>query len=99
MIRKQKIAILIPLLFIVGLLISKLVQNFRFKVDFRWVYEFGSILGLAITFSTFFWSLIYSIIYIRENKINLNKELIWLFIGAIPFTYISICFLLIILYL
>ena len=38
----QKIAIAIPVLFILSGLTKRYVERFRFSTDFRWIYEYGS---------------------------------------------------------
>ena len=87
--KEQKFAILIPLLFIAGGLIHKSVEHFRIIPDLHWIFEYGSLFGIALSISSTVWSLIYCVIFFRD-KTPIKNNFIWLFLAALPILYVSV---------
>ncbi|CAL2090600.1 hypothetical protein [Tenacibaculum sp. 190524A05c] len=85
----KRSAILIILLFISGMLIGKFTQRFRFS-EYRWIYQFGSLLNILVTTGSLLWSLIHPLMIWSEDKKDWKKHLLWMIIGMVPFLYLVI---------
>lgn len=81
----QKFAIAIPALFILSCLTKRYIERFRISSEFRWIYEYGSIISLIVCFLMFFFSLANSISIIRDLKMKLLPKILWLLLSSSVF--------------
>jgi hypothetical protein len=58
-----------------------------------WIYQYGSNISLLVFYGGIFWSLINTILLISKHKSDFKNNLIWIFLSAIPFLYITIMML------
>ncbi|WP_343613302.1 hypothetical protein [Flavobacterium sp.] len=81
----QKIAIAIPVLFILSGLTKRYVERFRFSTDFRWIYEYGSIGAFLLIMFLVIFSFANSILMLRDLKIEWPKKILWLLLSSSVF--------------
>lgn len=65
----------------------------RFFIEYyrgTWIYQYGASLTLFMFYGGVFWSLLNTILLIIEYKFALKKNLLWIFMSALPFLYIVI---------
>ena len=82
----KKFTIIILGICIVGMLLSFLVRPYRGT----WIYQYGSLFALLLFYGGMLWSLINTILVISKYRQSLKKNLIWIFLSALPFLYIAI---------
>jgi hypothetical protein len=83
-------AITICILCLVGMLSGKYVEIwFRFS-DYRWIYQYGSLLSNGLVLLMIGWSFLHPIIVISEKRKQWKKYWIWILIGLIPFLYFGV---------
>jgi len=76
-------SILIVMICIVGVILGKLVEPYRIS-NYRWIYQYGKMIGLVMVSGTVFWSFLHPIIVWSEKRKKWKKHLIWILIGMIP---------------
>lgn len=86
-------AILIVLICLSGMLLGKYVQRFRFSTDYRWIYQYGSYINLITVLVSVGISFPYPLIVWSNNRKDWKKNVVWMFIGFIPFLYFAIMML------
>ncbi|MBF0694636.1 MAG: hypothetical protein IR153_06225 [Flavobacterium sp.] len=84
----QKLAILIPTIFILNAALKSFIERFRISEDFHWIYGWGSIITLIIGLLTIASSAANSISIILEPKFKL--KILWLLLSASVFLYFGI---------
>ncbi|MFL0354798.1 hypothetical protein ACI5KZ_14590 [Xanthomarina sp. GH4-25] len=62
---------------------------FRFS-DYRWIYQYGSLLSKGLVLLMIGWSFLHPIIVISEKRKQWKKYWIWILIGLLPFLYFGI---------
>jgi hypothetical protein len=83
-------AISICVLCLAGMLTAKYIEKwFRFS-DYRWIYQYGSLLSKGLVLSMIGWSFLHPIIVISEKRKQWKKYWIWILIGLFPFLYFGI---------
>ena len=88
--RIQKFAIIIPGIFILGAFISEYVERFRGDKNLHWIYVDGKDYSLIMCYGAVLWSLINSILIIRNLKIETQKKVFWFLLSAATFLYMFI---------
>lgn len=86
----QKLAIAIPVLFILSCLTKRYIERFRFSSELRWIYEIGSLGTLILCIFLVVFSFANSILVIRDLKINLLPKLLWFLLSLSVFLYVAI---------
>lgn len=86
----QKLAIAIPVLFILSCLTKRYIERFRFSSELRWIYEIGSFGTLILCIFLVVFSFANSILVIRDLKINLLPKLLWFLLSLSVFLYVAI---------
>lgn len=81
----QKFSILIPILYIVGEFISYYVERFRADENLHWIYNNGKDLSLLMCYGTVFWSMINSILIVRELKTKTLYKIFWFLLSISTF--------------
>lgn len=81
----QKFSILIPILYIIGEFISYYVERFRADENLHWIYNNGKDLSLLICYGAVFWSLINSILIVRELKTKTLYKIFWFLLSISTF--------------
>jgi len=83
-------AIVICVLCLLGMLTAKYIEKwFRFS-DYRWIYQYGSLLSKGLVLLMIGWSFLHPIIVISEKRKQWKKYWIWILIGLLPFLYFGI---------
>lgn len=82
-------SIIIISLFVLGIILNQSVEQFRHS-EIRWIYKYGKLVSLIITFGSVGWSLLHPIIIWSENKVNWKNYLLWIFLGMLPILYFTI---------
>ncbi|KRB54164.1 hypothetical protein ASD98_17970 [Flavobacterium sp. Root186] len=82
----QKFAIVIPALFFLSCLTKHYLENFRGTL----IYAYGSTITLFLSLFLVLFSLVNSILILRDLKIKLIQKLLWFLLSALPFLYLSI---------
>jgi len=82
----KKFIIIILGICIVGMSLSFLVRSYRGT----WIYQYGNLFALLLFYGGILWSLINTILVISKYKQSLKKNLIWIFLSALPFLYIAV---------
>jgi hypothetical protein len=76
---------------IIGICLSAmLIQHFFEYYRGTWIYQYGATLSLIIFYGGIFWSFINTLLLVYKYKTELKKTLLWIFLSAIPFLYISV---------
>lgn len=86
----QKIAIAIPVLFILSCLTKRFIERFRFSDEFRWIYEYGSFSTLILCIFLVVFSFANSILVIRDLKIKPLSKTLWFLLSVAPFLLVSL---------
>lgn len=86
----QKLAIAIPILFILSCLTKSYIERFRFSDEFRWIYENGSFGTLILCIFLVVFSFANSILLIRDLKTKLLPKLLWILLSLSVFLYVAI---------
>jgi hypothetical protein len=86
----QKIAIIIPLIFISGTLVSYFAEKFRGNEDLRWIYVYGKDLALIMWYGAVTWSIVNSILILKDLKTERLKKILWFLLSAATFLYLFI---------
>lgn len=86
----QKLAIAIPVLFILSCLTKRYIERFRFSTEFRWVYEYGNFGTLILCIFLVFFSFANSILVLRDLKIKLLPKFLWFLLSLSVFLYVAI---------
>ncbi|MFG4001039.1 hypothetical protein ACGI8V_02645 [Flavobacterium aquidurense] len=86
----QKLAIAIPILFILSCLTKRYIERFRFSDEFRWIYENGSFGTLILCIFLVVFSFANSILLIRDLKTKLLAKLLWILLSLSVFLYVAI---------
>ena len=80
-------AIIICVFCLIGMLTSRYIEIwFRFS-DYRWIYQYGSLLSKGFTLLIIVWSFLHPIIVISEKRKQWKKYWFWILIGLLPFLY------------
>ena len=82
----KKSGILIIGICLIGIFIKYAVEPYRGS----WIYNYGNWLFLILFYGGIFWSLINTVLLISRHKSELQNNLIWIFLSAIPIIYITI---------
>ncbi len=88
--RIQKFTIIIPGIFIAGLIISTYAERFRGDKNLYWIYSFGKDCSLLFCYGAVLWSIVNSILISRDLKIDKPKKVFWFLLSASTFLYIII---------
>ena len=88
--RIQKFAIIIPGIYILGLFISTYVERFRGDKDLRWIYVYGKDCSLILCYGAVTWSIVNSILILKDLKIEKPKKIMWFLLSASTFLYLFI---------
>ncbi len=88
--RIQKFAIIIPGIFISALIISSFVERFRVNQNLRWIYEYGKDFSLIIGYGAVVWSIVNSILILKDLKTERPKKILWFLLSAATFLYLFI---------
>ena len=91
-IRIEKIALVIAVLFLIGMFIGELAEYFR-NSDQRRIYQFGKLTGMILVLGAIIGSIPSTILLIKKFKNDLQSNLHWLFITLIPALYFLIALL------
>ena len=76
---------------IIGICLSAmLIRQFLEYYRGTLIYQYGAPLSLFIFYGGVFWSFINTLQLISKYKTDLKKNILWIFISAIPFLYIFI---------
>ena len=86
----QKLAIAIPVMFILSCLTKCYIERFRFSDEFRWIYENGSFGILILCIFLVVFSFANSILLIRDLKTKLLPKLLWFLLSLSVFLYVAI---------
>jgi hypothetical protein len=78
-----KISLAIPVLFLIGLLLTRFGLN--------WNYNYASFIATVLLWGTIYWAVIHIVVLL--TKPQLKQKLIWLCLTSIPVLYL--CFMLI----
>jgi len=81
--------IIIISLFVVGIILNQSVEQYRYS-EIRWIYKYGKLISLIMTFGSIGWSLLHPIIIWSENRVNWKNYLLWIFLGMLPILYFTI---------
>lgn len=84
----RKFAIIICLMLIGGFICSNVAEYFRGIIGWRWVYKYGSILSNFLFLGSLLWSLINSILIVKDGQPNWKMNAIWTLVSLIPILYI-----------
>ena len=92
----RRFVYLLPsLLFISGVVIGRVAEEFRFIPDYRFIYQYGKLVSLLFVFIVPFLGLAYAIMLIRQIMTSFNKlDLLHLLLSLLPL----LCFSIIMLY-
>ncbi|SMC71277.1 hypothetical protein [Cellulophaga tyrosinoxydans] len=83
-------AITICVLCFTGMITARYLEKwFRFS-DYRWIYQYGSLLSKGIVLLMIGWSFFHPLIVISEKRKQWKKYWIWILIGLLPFLYFGI---------
>ena len=88
--RIQKFAIIIPGIFILGLFISDYVERFRGDKNLHWIYVDGKDYLLMMCYGAVLWSIINSILILRNLKSEKPKKMLWFLLSVSTFLYLFI---------
>ena len=88
--RIQKFAIIIPGIFILGLFISDYVERFRGDKNLHWIYVDGKDYSLMMCYGAVLWSIINSILILRNLKSEKPKKMLWFLLSVSTFLYLFI---------
>ena len=81
-------AIIIVGIFLIGMSIGNYVQRFRVSEEYRWIFEYGSLLNLLMCIGSLVWSFVHPLIVWLDRKPDWKKYLIWMIMGLLPLTYV-----------
>lgn len=81
-------SIIICILFIIGILIGRFSEIFRFNFDQHWIYEYGNYLSYLIIFGSVIWSIINALRILNRFRYRLKNKIIWILISLLPILYI-----------
>jgi hypothetical protein len=84
----RKFAIIICLILISGFIISDVAEYFRGMIGWGWIYKYGSLLSNFLFIGSLIWSLINSMLIVKDGQPNWKINAIWTFISLIPILYI-----------
>ena len=84
----RKFAILIFFMFLCGIFINDFAQYFRGIIGWKWIYKYGSLLSNILFLGSLLWSLINSILIVKDAQPNWKENTIWTIISLIPILYI-----------
>jgi hypothetical protein len=83
-------AIAICVIYVVALLTVRYIEIwFRFS-DYRWIYQYGSLLSKGLVLLMIGWSFLHPIIVVSEKRKQWEKYWFWILIGLFPFLYFGI---------
>jgi hypothetical protein len=71
-----------------GFIINDIAGYYRGMIGWRWIYKYGSLLSNFLFLSSILWSLINSILIVKDPKPNWKENTIWTIISLIPILYI-----------
>lgn len=86
-------AILIVIVCLSGMLLGSYVQRFRISINYRWIYQYGSLINFITVLGSIGFSMLHPLIVWSNNKKHWKKNVVWMFIGSIPFLYFAIMLL------
>ena len=87
-------AILIIIIFIVGIVIGSYVERFRVS-NYRWIYQYGKLVNHILVLGSLVWSSIHPFIIYGNNIKEWKKYLRWIIIGILPILYFTFMMILI----
>ena len=70
----QKIAIAIPVLFLLSCLTKHYVEIFRFSTNFHWIYVYGSTGSLLLSLFLVIFSFANAVLILRDLKLKWQKK-------------------------
>ena len=73
----QKIAIAIPVLFLLSCVFKSYIERFRISTDFHWIYVYGSTSALFLCIFLIIFSFTNSILILRDLKMKRFKKALW----------------------
>ena len=83
-------AIVICVFCLLGMLAAKYIERwFRFS-DYRWIYQYGSLLSKGLVLLMIGLSFFHPFIVISEKRKEWKKYWIWILIGLLPVLYFGI---------
>ena len=82
-------AIVIVGLCLLGMLIGDLTHQFRYS-EYRWIYKYGAYTNYILVFASVGWSFLHPFLFLWLRKRKIEKSFIWLALGLVPFLYIGI---------
>ena|SRR5690606_6979963 len=83
-------AIAICVIFLIGLLVARYIEIlFRFS-DYRWIYQYGSLLSKGIVLLMFGCSFIHPILVVSTRGKEWSNYWFWMLVALVPFLYISL---------
>ena len=85
----QKQSLLIVLLPILGILIAKITQTYRYS-DYREIYLIGVFLVYFCWLSSFIWGIINAIKICLSANLKTKVKIFWISISLLPILYITI---------
>ncbi len=90
--RIQKIAFIIPLIFISGYFVSNFAESFRGNENLHWIYTNGKDLAMIMWYGSVAWSIINSILILRNLKIKTQQKVLWFVFSMVTFIYFAVKF-------
>lgn len=83
-------ALAICVLFLAGMITARYIEIwFRFS-NYRWIYQYGSLLSKGLVLLMLGWSFLHPIMVISQKRKQWIKYWIWILIGLMPFLYFGI---------
>ena len=91
--RKEKFAILIGIIFILGMLIGNISEKFRFDKKYGWIYDYGNIIAPILILGSVIWGIVNAVLILDKKDRKILLRLLWACVSLLPFLAIAISML------
>lgn len=88
--KHQKFLLIIPIVPILGIIISILTERFRIVPDYHWIYTFGKIICFLFWFVGIVWAFVNATSIIQLSNVRLKEKIVWLFVNFITIIIFTI---------